>query len=154
MPLLRAAVVLGIGFGGLFDGIVFHQILQWHHMLSTPVAPDTVDALRLNTLADGIFHAAAWLVSLAGVWLLVRARDALRGTPRAGRILLGGTIAGWGGFNLVEGVVNHLVLQVHHVRPGPDEALYDVAFLVWGAVFAVVGWRMARPRPMPESPRA
>jgi uncharacterized membrane protein len=27
-------LLLGIGLGGFFDGIVLHQILQWHHMLS------------------------------------------------------------------------------------------------------------------------
>jgi uncharacterized membrane protein len=36
---------LGIGLGGFVDGIVLHQILQWHHLLTnegdypkTPVA--------------------------------------------------------------------------------------------------------------------
>ena len=29
-----AGIVLGIGLGGFFDGIVLHQILQWHHMLT------------------------------------------------------------------------------------------------------------------------
>lgn len=94
MPLLRAAVALGIGFGGLFDGIVFHQILQWHHMLSTPAPPDPIDALRLNTLADGIFHGAVWLGAVAGVWLLVRARIP---PQRSGcrRVPRGLTSSGW-----------------------------------------------------------
>ena len=25
-----------LGLGGFFDGVVFHQLLQWHHMLSGP----------------------------------------------------------------------------------------------------------------------
>ena len=49
---LAAAVVLGIGLGGLLDGIVVHQILQWHHLVSNPIPPDTVGNLELNTLAD------------------------------------------------------------------------------------------------------
>ncbi len=32
---LAAGVVLGLGLGGLVDGILLHQILQWHHMLSS-----------------------------------------------------------------------------------------------------------------------
>ena len=28
-------LLLGVGFGGLFDGIALHQILQWHHMLTS-----------------------------------------------------------------------------------------------------------------------
>src|SRR4051812_2193731 len=40
--LIIAAILLGVGLGGFFDGIVLHQILQWHHMISTPMPPDTV----------------------------------------------------------------------------------------------------------------
>jgi uncharacterized membrane protein len=29
-------LLLGIGLGGLVDGIVLHQTLQWHHMLTDP----------------------------------------------------------------------------------------------------------------------
>ena len=32
---------LGLGLGGFFDGIVLHQILQWHHMLSSAGYPIT-----------------------------------------------------------------------------------------------------------------
>jgi uncharacterized membrane protein len=28
------AAVLGFAFGGFFDGILLHQVLQWHHLLS------------------------------------------------------------------------------------------------------------------------
>jgi hypothetical protein len=42
------------------SGILFHQILQWHHMLTAEgcCSPDTVDGLQDNTLADGFFHVA------------------------------------------------------------------------------------------------
>lgn len=142
-PLLRAAVVLGIGLGGFFDGIVFHQLLQWHHLLSSPVPPTTIPNLELNTLADGAFHATTWAITVVGVWLLLRANGARR-TAGAGRVLLGGMLAGWGGFNLVEGLVDHYLLRIHHVRPGPDEALYDAAFLAWGTAFLALGWWVAR----------
>ncbi len=33
-PLLSAGLLLGIGMGGFVDGIVFHQLLQTHSMLS------------------------------------------------------------------------------------------------------------------------
>ena len=49
---------MGLGLGGFLDGIVLHQILQWHHMLTDtgehPMA--TVAGLETNTLADGFFH--------------------------------------------------------------------------------------------------
>lgn len=53
----RGSVLLGLGLSGFFDGIVIHQLLQWHHMVSTVYPPDTLENLRLNTLADGFFHA-------------------------------------------------------------------------------------------------
>jgi uncharacterized membrane protein len=31
---LAAAILFGLGLVGFFDGIVLHQILQWHHMLA------------------------------------------------------------------------------------------------------------------------
>ena len=29
-----AGILLGVGLGGFFDGIVLHQLLQWHHMIT------------------------------------------------------------------------------------------------------------------------
>ncbi len=137
-------VLLGIGLGGLFDGIVVHQILQWHHMLSAHTPPDTLTNLELNTLADGLFHAATWVFTVLGLFLLWRA---VRGGARLSwSTLVGGLLAGWGGFNVVEGLIDHQILGVHHVRPGPDELLYDVGFLIWGAVMLAVGVLLLRRR--------
>ena len=135
--------MLGIGLGGLFDGIVLHQILQWHHMVSTPVPPTTLENLETNTLGDGLFHAFAWVVTLAGVLLLLTSKTE-RTQPDGRRGFFGGLLIGWGAFNTVEGVVDHYVLNLHHVRPGPDEALWDAAFLAWGVLMLVAGWLLAR----------
>ena len=137
-----ATILLGIGLGGFFDGIVLHQILQWHHLLSAHLPPDSIRNIQVNTLADGLFHAATWVCTAIGVLLLWRAmRD---GAMLAGRRLVGGLLVGWGGFNLVEGIVDHHVLQIHHVRPGPDQLVWDLAFLAWGAVMLVAGVVLAR----------
>jgi uncharacterized membrane protein len=47
------------------------------------------------------------------------------------KLLIGGLFAGWGTFNVVEGIVHH-PLRIHHARSGPDELLYDLGFLAWG----------------------
>lgn len=126
--------------GGFFDGIVFHQLLQWHHMLTShgDYPSDTVAGLEVNTTWDGIFHSATWVavaVGLALIWRLDRRYD-LRWTPA----LVGALLAGWGGFNLVEGLINHQILGVHHVRDDLDGPLgWDYAFLAWGASFLLVG---------------
>ena len=52
---VSADMLLGLGLGGFFDGIVLHQLLQWHHMLTSPgYPPDNVRNLEINTLWDGI----------------------------------------------------------------------------------------------------
>ena len=137
-----AGFLLGAGLGGFFDGIVFHQILQWHHFLSSVVPPTSIDTMQLNTFADGLFHAAVWIATLAGVFVLASSAD----VPVVGRFraLVGGMLLGWGLFNVVEGVVDHLLLGVHHVRPGPDQLLYDLAFLVWGGAMLVAGLGLVR----------
>jgi uncharacterized membrane protein len=140
--------LLGIGLGGFFDGIVLHQVLQWHHLLSTPYPPDSLANLELNTLADGIFHLATWVITALAVvaaWMTVRETG---GRP-SWSVLLGGGLAGWGGFNVVEGIVDHQLLGIHHVRSGPDEALWDIAFLAWGALMLVAGLAIIRRTPQP-----
>ena len=141
--LVAAGILLGVGLGGFFDGIVLHQILQWHHLVSTPHPPDTLERLELNTLFDGLFHAATWVVTVVGVFTLLSS-DGARAELGGTRTLIGGALVGWGGFNLVEGVVDHHLLNLHHVRPGPDELLYDLGFLAWGALMVVGGALLLR----------
>ena len=53
-----------------------------------------------------------------GVFMIwARAREG--GFVWSWRSLLGWSLVGWGLFNLVEGVVDHHILQIHHVRRGP-----------------------------------
>jgi uncharacterized membrane protein len=145
--LTGAGLLLGVGLGGFVDGIVLHQILQWHHMLTSEGShpASTVAGLEANTLADGLFHAATWVAVVAGLWLLWReTRD---GAPWAFRRLAGLMLAGWGAFNVVEGLVDHQILGLHHVRTGADELAYDLAFLGLGAVLIVGGLALARSAP-------
>jgi uncharacterized membrane protein len=145
--LATPGIVLGSGLGGFVDGIVLHQILQWHHLLtSTRNYPaTTVKGLEANTLADGLFHGATWLLVVAGLFMLW---DTIRRdhVHDYGRSLFGWILAGWGIFNLVEGIVDHHILEIHHVKPGANEALFDIGFLVLGALLLAVGVSMGRSR--------
>jgi uncharacterized membrane protein len=141
-PLLVAGALLGVGLGGFVDGIVLHQILQWHHLVSEPYPPETLDNLKLNTLLDGLFHAFTWVMTAVGLALLWRA-SRRPGVLWSTKALVGSLAIGWGLFNLVEGIVDHHVLEIHHVRPGPNQLAWDVAFLAFGAVLVVVGWALA-----------
>ncbi|HYN95240.1 MAG TPA: DUF2243 domain-containing protein [Pilimelia sp.] len=144
--LVPAGLLLGAGLGGFADGIVLHQILRWHHLISARESPRTVAGLEANTVADGVFHAGTWLLVVAGVAMLWRwARHPDRrpaGWPW--RALVGLVLAGWGAFNLIEGVVDHHLLELHHVRPGPHQAAYDIGFLLLGAALLAGGWALHR----------
>ncbi len=135
--------LFGVGLGGFVDGIVLHQILQWHHMLSdTSDGPmDTVAGLERNTLADGLFHAFAFTVVVVALYLTLRIR---RRRPAAlapsWAVIVGWLLIGWATFNLVEGVVDHHLLRVHHVRDDVADPLpWDLAFLAISAVLLGVG---------------
>lgn len=153
--LTRAGIVLGLSLGGFFDGIVFHQMLQWHHMLTSVADPAVSGDITLNTLADGLFHAAAWVLAVVGLALLWLARRDF-GAQRWARGFVGSILIGAGVFNLVEGLVDHHLLGIHHVRTGsPNELLWDLGFLASGVVLAVAGWalRQSGSTPLPEAHR-
>jgi uncharacterized membrane protein len=152
-PLVIAGFLLGVGLGGFFDGIVLHQILQWHHMVTEPYPATTLDNLELNVVGDGLFHAATYVFTALGLYRLWRVVQ--RGeTPLSGRVLIGAKLMGWGVFNLLEGIVDHHLLQIHHVRPGPDQALWDIGFLAWGALMLIGGWLMIRAQARQAAPAA
>ncbi|MDZ8186740.1 MAG: DUF2243 domain-containing protein [Nostoc sp. ChiSLP02] len=140
-PLIIAGVFLGLGLGGFVDGILLHQLLQWHHMLSN-IRPLTNDTNQdLNMVWDGLFHAFDWILTVVGITLLWRAggRDDV---PWSSQTFVGSILIGAGLFNLVEGVIDHQILGIHHVKPGPNQLAWDIGFLAFGALLAVIGWIM------------
>ncbi|WP_284225314.1 DUF2243 domain-containing protein [Mycobacterium antarcticum] len=146
LPSKAPFVLLGLGLGGFVDGIVLHEILQWHHMISSVAGSPTttVAGLEANVVADGFFHVATWLLVMAGSVMTVI-------TWRQGRLApnwpfhAGLLLTGWGVFNVVEGIVDHLLLGVHHVRDdlgGPMS--WDIGFLVFGVLLVAGGWTLHR----------
>jgi uncharacterized membrane protein len=146
-PLIAAGLLLGVGLGGFVDGIVFHQILQWHNMLSAPgyypkdvADPQTVIRnMQVNMFWDGLFHAFTWLTTVVGLALLWNAGQR-RDVPWSTSTFVGSLPMGWGLFNLVEGVIDHHILHVHHVVEGPNHLAWDVGFLLSGVVLVAIGW--------------
>jgi uncharacterized membrane protein len=138
-------IVLGLGMGGFVDGILLHQIMQWHNMGSAVVPPTTMEAMRRNMTWDGLFHAATWLLTLAGVYVLLDAARRGAALPGVGAFT-GQLLLGWGSFNLVEGVIDHHLLNIHHVRDMPMHVpAYDWLFLAVGGLgFVALGWLLAR----------
>ncbi|MGY4648606.1 DUF2243 domain-containing protein [Mycobacterium sp. URHB0021] len=146
-------IILGVGLGGFLDGILLHQLLQWHHMLTsagtsrlhvTAYPDDTVHGLKINTLWDGLFHTFTWLSVLVGLAILYSRITHSRGKVWTTRALWGWVLAGWGLFNLVEGVTDHQLLGIHHIKTGPYQTLWDMGFLALGLVLLVGGWLSQR----------
>ena len=140
---VSAGVLLGLGLGGFFDGIVLHQVLQWHHMLTARgYPPDSVENLEVNTVADGLFHSATYIFVALGLFVLWR-EASRRHIAWSGKMLAGTMLLGFGAFNVVEGIVDHHILGIHHVNETVARGqwiYWDLGFLIWGAAMLVGGW--------------
>lgn len=141
----RSGIVIGVGMGGFVDGIVLHQIMQWHNMGSAVLPPTTMRAMKLNMTWDGLFHGATWIVTIAGIYLLLAHARGGRALPSRAAFT-GQLLLGWGAFNLVEGIVDHHLLGLHHVRDVPAHLpAYDWIFLAIGGIGLIAaGWLLAR----------
>ncbi len=154
--LRRSGILFGIGFGGFFDGIVLHQILQWHHMVShvEDYPTTTVAGLEANTLADGLFHAVTYLITIAALvvlWPVLGARRRVWSTQGFVGLLL----IGWAIFNIVEGVIDHHLLKVHVVREdasNPD--LWNWGFLAISVLIGLAGYALFKGADWRESDEA
>lgn len=129
---------------GAMDGIVFHQLLQWH---SVVMQTDRAGQI----LSDGLFHLAVTITLVVGgilLWLAGNPADLSRGI----RSLVGGFLIGSGIFNLVEGIINHHLLQIHRVKPGDPNALfYDLSFLAFGGLLLILGLMIKRTKENPQT---
>ena len=143
-PLLAAGMLLGMGMGGFVDGIVLHQILQTHNMLSARVPKTTLPNVEINMVWDGLFHAFVWLLTALGIALLFKAGRRRSEVPWSGRALVGAMLQGWGWFNLVEGVIDHHVLHLHHVVERLGVSAADYVFLASGVLLVAAGHLLIR----------
>jgi uncharacterized membrane protein len=122
-----AAGVLGFALGGFFDGILLHQVLQWHHFLSL-VPGEALRDIRAQILADGMFHVAVYAIAALGLWLLWRARGGLGAAD--GRRVFGAVLLGFGIWQVVDVVGFHWVVGIHRIRVDvPNPLLWDLGWL-------------------------
>jgi uncharacterized membrane protein len=142
-----AGILLGLGIGGFFDGILLHQVLQWHHMLSSAgYPPNSFSNLQVNVFWDGLFHVATYIFVTLGLALLWNAARQPH-VRWSGKMFIGTILLGFGIFNVVEGIIDHHLLGIHHVNETvpPEQWIYwDLGFLVWGALMVIGGWMLWR----------
>jgi uncharacterized membrane protein len=143
-PVRWGAFIVGLALGGFFDGILLHQVLQWHHFLSN-VQSRAVQDMRVQILADGLFHVLMYFVAAIGLVKLWRAREECA-KPGAGTLLWGSALVGFCVWHFIDVVLAHWVAGIHRVRVDvPNPLFWD---LLWLAIFGLLplffGWRMLR----------
>lgn len=143
-PLAWAAATIGFALGGFFDGILLHQVLQWHHLFSL-VPGETWRDIGNQILMDGWFHVFHYGVAAVGLWLLWTARAGFA-EPGTDRRLLAAALLGFSLWQFVDVVLFHWVLVIHRIRVGvPNPLAYDLGWLaVFGVTTLVAGlwlWR-------------
>lgn len=141
-----AGYLLGFSLGGFFDGILLHQVLQWHHLLTAVERPPFQD-IRVQILADGLFHVLMYFIALAGLWMLWRARREFAAFA-ADRLLLANTFVGFGVWHILDGILSHWILGIHRIRMDAENLLFwDLLwFFVFGIAFTIIGWMMRKGR--------
>ncbi len=144
-PVVGAGVFLGIGLGGFLDGIVLHQLLQVHQMISNIVPPElSVTHKNVNMFWDGIFHLGTWTFTAIGVGALWR--SAGRADVRYSTVvLLSAALLGWGAFNILDSVANHSVFEFHNVvERSAYQGAWNLGFLIFGIAQVGLGWALLR----------
>ena len=156
-PLMRSVlftgVLLGIGIAAFLDETLLHQLLQWHTFYWYTDQHGRI-------LSDGLFHAFSTLLLLWGTFRLWRGRDAWN--PFNRNAITAAILMGAGGFNLYDGIVQHVILRLHIVNELvcssplsqrqtflgictndiPYEIVFDlIALIILGA--GVILWRRA-----------
>ena len=136
--------LLGFALGGFFDGILLHQILQWHHLLSA-LEGDAFRDIRVQILADGLFHASMYVIAAIGLWLLWRARREF-GVAGADRLLFANALIGFGVWHIVDAVFSHWLTGIHRIRMDSDNPLaWDLLWLViFGLAPLIIGLWLRR----------
>jgi uncharacterized membrane protein len=136
---IAVPVLTGLALGALLDGVVLHQVVQWHHVWSGHITDDTLAGLRDNVFIDGVLQLAMIAILTAAVVAL--GRQPRRSWPS----LIGGVLIGWGAFNVVDQLVFHLGLHAHHIREDvADPWVWDWGFALAGVVMAVIGVLVVR----------
>jgi uncharacterized membrane protein len=139
-PLRWAGFLLGFSLGGFFDGILLHQVLQWHHLLSNVQAAALQD-IRAQVVADGLFHALMYVIAAWALYLLWKAR-ADYPAPGADRLLWAWALIGFGMWHIIDSVFSHWITGIHRIRvDAPNPLFWDLLwFAVFGLVPLAIGW--------------
>ena len=145
---LLGAGIAGFGFSGLIDVLVLHLVFQWHHLLSGIYPMSTLDGLRVNILADGLFSIGMVIVTSIGLGLLWRS-ERRTDVSLALRPIAGSALIGLGAFNLYDAIVDHALLGLHQPlsqagRPLGLGGRYNLQWTIVSLLFVAAGYYVYR----------
>ncbi|MCJ7843482.1 DUF2243 domain-containing protein [Lederbergia sp. NSJ-179] len=125
------AFVFGMGIIGMLDGIFLHQIFQFHSIY--------MYTNRFNQIvSDGLFHLFVTVIMFIGGYLLWESDSKKLHKPK--HIFWAGILLGGGIFNLIEGIVNHHLLQIHHVYYHTNHVLlFDLLYDAFSLILIALG---------------
>jgi uncharacterized membrane protein len=124
-----SGVLAGVGLAAFVDEAVFHQLLHWHHFYDK-------STLAVGLVSDGLFHAGGFVAMVAGLFLLA---DALRRGGFVPKRWWAALLAGAGGFQLYDGLLQHKLLGLHQVRYHVTLWPYDLAWNLTAFVMIIAG---------------
>ena len=104
---LLTGILLGIGIAAFLDETLLHQLLQWHTFYWYTDQHGRI-------LSDGLFHAFSTLLLLWGSFRLWRGRNTWN--PFNRNAITAAILMGIGGFNLYDGIIQHVILRLHIVN--------------------------------------
>lgn len=141
-PLIATGTLIGLGMGGFVDGILLHQILQWHQMISNKLPPNTLINKEINMFWDGIFHVFTWTITATGIALLWSLRSR-KDVVHSAAIWKGALIFGWGLFNLIDSVANHYIFAFHNLKENSENPqLWNHGFTLLAILMMLIGWQI------------
>ena len=133
---------VGFGLGAIIDVIIFHLTTQHHHLLSGYIDPHSYEGLSANVMYDGLFLAVMFVVMFLGQVMLWRMANGT--SERFSGVYIGGSVLiGAGIFNVIDGTINHYVLNLHtviHNTEAWNPHWVAVSLLMLGAGGAVLYW--------------
>jgi uncharacterized membrane protein len=129
-----SGIFFGIGVMATIDEIIFHQVLQWHHFYdhSTPF---------VGIMTDGFLTAGGLLGMVLGFFMFA---DLKRKHEVHMKKWFASFLMGAGIFQLFDGIIDHKILRVHQVRYVDNLWLYDMGWILTGAVLLIAGFLLFR----------
>lgn len=126
---LWSGILFGLGFVAFIDEFIFHQLLHWHHFYDKSTT-------SIGLVSDGLFHAFSWFATIASMFMYadLRGRHALQG-----KRWIGGALAGAGGFQLYDGIIQHKLMRLHQIRYDVNIVPYDLTWNILALIVLITG---------------